>query len=223
MKKIFAIMSAVVLLGFASLANADDYFFSGTFTSDDEIKYLSFHLDEASPVVLRTYSYAGGTDSDGNVISGGGFDPVLSLFNSSYVFIDDSDDGDETAAGMKNVGVDAISGKQWDSYLVVELTAGDYVVVLTQADNDFSGDPGDNISEGFENQGAGNYTPETIFDETGVVVTGSFWEEYEGVYNQRTGNWAVGVTSTPEPVSSILFGIGAGMIGIRRMRKNSRG
>ena len=48
--------------------------FTGTFTRDDEIQLLSLVVGAPSTVTLRSYSYAGGTQANGNVVLAGGFD-----------------------------------------------------------------------------------------------------------------------------------------------------
>jgi len=75
-------------------------------------------------------------------LPGGGFDPVLSLFDSANLFITDADDGSSN--------VDIVTGEAFDTFFQPVLTAGTYTVVITQFDNFFSGGFGDPLSTGFD-------------------------------------------------------------------------
>ena len=86
------------------------------------------------------HSYAGGTNADGVAIAAGGFDPVLTLFDSSGVLVDQNDDNPNTPTGDPNTGA------AYDSFLQVTLDAGSYTVAVSQYDN-FAIGP--NLSDGF--------------------------------------------------------------------------
>lgn len=91
-------------------------------------------------VTLRTYSYAGGLNSAGNVIPRGGFDPILAVYDGvSGAVLAVNDDG-----GV-NVPAD-INGSRYDTYLQVALPVGSYKVAIMQFDNFPAGA---NLTDGF--------------------------------------------------------------------------
>ena len=67
--------------------------FVGTLTSANNVLQFDFTVTTQSQITLRTYSYAGGTNAQGQVIPSGGFDPILALFNSVGALINQNDDG----------------------------------------------------------------------------------------------------------------------------------
>ena len=105
-------------------------FFVGTFSQDTDQREVFFTLQQAGTVVLRTYAYAGRVNSAGTTISRGGFDPTLTVFDSSGRLIASNEDG-----GCGAVAPDAVTGLCWDSYLDLALPAGNYRLVLTQSTN----------------------------------------------------------------------------------------
>ena len=75
-------------------ANATDFSFAGNFKHRNEVQELNFTVaGTAKEVVLRTWSFAGGTNAEGAVIEHGGFDPMVTLFDASGIRIGFSDDG----------------------------------------------------------------------------------------------------------------------------------
>ena len=129
-------------------AGAASFSFSGNFSEDDSVQLLTLSVASTSAVTFKTYSYAGGTDAAGARIPEGGFDPVLSLFNSSGSLVRSNDDG--TCA---QVGMDSVSGQCFDSYLRVSLAPGSYTLALTEYDNEPLGPA---LANGFDHQGKGN-------------------------------------------------------------------
>ncbi|MBF0478247.1 MAG: DVUA0089 family protein [Candidatus Omnitrophica bacterium] len=228
MKKLLSILVVAAVLGLGSVAQASVQSFQGSFSSDDEIHFFTFHQDTAQTVALRSFSYAGGINAEGTVIAAGGFDPILSLFNSSGNLIDFSDDNEDYHKGVPFpivVAIDPVTGKAFDSYFTAFLNPGDYTVAITQAENNFAGGLGDNISLGFREQGQGNYTPGIVKTETGIDVTGSFWETNgNNTIYQRTNLWAFDVdqggstNAVPEPASLLLLGSGLAGMFFRRKR-----
>src|SRR5215813_13417684 len=123
-----------------SVAHADNFSFTGNFTQDDNVQLFNFTVGALSTVTLRTVSYAGGTNSAGTVISRGGFDPILALFNATTgALFGQNDDG-------TGVPTD-ITGVAFDTLLTTSLAAGNYTVAVMQFDN-FAVGP--NLSNGFE-------------------------------------------------------------------------
>jgi len=216
---------AIVLCLLAGVANAGDLLITGTFTQDDQLQVFLFSAPSAS-VLLRTWSYAGGTITgtggplDGTVIAAGGFDPVLTLFDATYGFgplnpyVADNNDG----AG---VDPDPVNGYSFDSLLFLTgLDMGHtYALVLSQNDNTHKGT---SYGDGFSQAGQGNFTSTEFGCNDGApFCQGPFQANLDG-------HWAVeisgvgGVASAPEPGSALLLAAGAAALALlRRRRKHS--
>ena len=162
--------------------------FVGTFSQDTDQREVFFTLQQADEVVLRTFSYAGGVNSAGTTIPRGGFDPTLSVFDSSGRLVASNEDG-----GCGAVAADAVTGLCWDSYLGLVLPAGNYRLVLTESTNTANGPT---LADSFKyacstaNQNAAvcsqNFTP----DPNPGVLPAGFWDESR---NQRVGLYALDV------------------------------
>lgn len=110
---------------FTCQANADTFTQSGTFTSDGQVAGFSFTTTTTQSYNFYTTSYAGGANADGTATMAGGFDPVLSLFNSDGTLFN----GEGTA--VSNGGSDA--------NISDILTPGSYILALSEFPN-FSND-----------------------------------------------------------------------------------
>src|SRR5438094_440923 len=77
----FVLTVAVILL-FSRVSTAANFSFIGAFVQDDDRQNFTFTSPSGS-VTIRTWSYAGGTNAAGSVVAAGGFDPVLSVFDST--------------------------------------------------------------------------------------------------------------------------------------------
>jgi len=132
----------------APAAHAASFSFTGTFGQDDDVQLFNFSVGATSDVTLRSYSYAGGTMADGTVISSGGFDPILALFDSTGALLEQNDDG----AG---VPVDPATGSAFDTMLSRSLAPGDYTVSVMQFNNFATGPT---LGDGFDREGEGNFT-----------------------------------------------------------------
>lgn len=137
--------------------------FVGSLITPNDVLVFDFTLDEAGSVILRTYSYAGGTNAAGQEMPSGGFDPILALFDGLGNLIDQNDDG-----GSANVPADPDTGSFYDTYLESELDAGDYQVAVTVFSN-FAVGP--TIDDGFQSNNGDSFfdrTPNFAFDVLGA-------------------------------------------------------
>jgi len=204
---IFAVL--VVVLAVAPATYANNFSFTGSFTQDDNVQLFTVTVPVTSTVTFRTWSYAGGVNAAGQTIPHGGFDPILAVFDSTGLLIGQNDDG-----GCALVNADPVTGQCYDTYFTTSLIPGIYTVSVMEYDN-FAIGP--NLSNGFLQQGQGNFTGPDF-----CGVTGGF---YDVTCDQRTNQWAfdalnVGnVTTTPEPSSLMLLGSGViGLAGVIRRK-----
>ena len=186
----------VCLLAMSATASAitittDSY--TGTFSNDNDVTTQFIFMASSGTVSAETFSYAGGTQADGNVVDAGGFDPILSLFNVvTGTLIAQNDD----FAGAAN---DPVTGSAFDSMLdSIFILAGTYQLVLTQYAN-FPSEPFGT----FPGSGTTNFT------------------DIDG--NVRTNEYAFDVTisTVPVPAAGILFAsalFGAGFLGRRKKK-----
>lgn len=143
MTKIALAAAAALAALAATPAAAADFSFSGMLGDPNDVLFVDFTVAGSSTVTLRTYSYAGGTNAGGQTFAAGGFDPILALFNSAGVLIDDNDDG-----GCSAVPADPVTALCYDTFLQLDLAPGTYTVAVSQFPN-FAVGP--NLSDGFEN------------------------------------------------------------------------
>ncbi|TWT52186.1 hypothetical protein KOR42_30540 [Thalassoglobus neptunius] len=217
MKKFMAAWSIFMMMGMLSHAEAGFFSFRGEFEADDTVQLFNFTLNSTSNVTLQSFGYGGGVQADGNVVSAGGFDPILYLFDSSGNVIDFNDDG-----GFPAVNFDPTTGSSYDVYMeILGLAAGDYIVALSQYDNFLNGGLGGNLSDGFAFTGDPEFTQKFTGNSSG-----KFWD-VDGF--ARNGEFAfdiIGVDSAslqsvPEPSSLALVTLGLASAGvIRRKRRN---
>jgi hypothetical protein len=208
------IAAILVVLITPFLSNAASLSWTGNFAQDDDLQFFTLTLNNPSTITIVTMSYAGGTNAAGSVIPRGGFDPVLSLFDSAGNLVGVNNDG-----GCPAVGQDAVTNACWDALLMPSLIAGTYTVVLSEADNSASGPT---LADGFLRQGQGNFTGPNF-----VGMPGSFWDVNP---DQRTSAWALdirdvdaaNISGVPEPATGVLM-TGLCIVGaLSRLRLRSR-
>ncbi len=205
---LFKAGAALVALTIPLAANSISHI--GTFSQDDNEVSFSFSLATQEIVTMQTWSYAGGTNAGSVLIAAGGFDPVLTVFDSAGNWQGANDDG----TGM--VATDKATGNAFDSYLSLDLAPGAYDLFLTEADNTAVDEL---LSDGFTQTGNGNFScPEFI------GIEGSFCDATPAF---RNGSYAVDIVyadsaasnSTPEPATGITFLVAAVAIAFAHSRR----
>jgi hypothetical protein len=199
---------------FGGLASANNFSFTGTTNTDDQLQSFFFTLSGSGTVVMQTFGYAGGTNQAGMPIPEGGFDPFLALFDSSGNLLDENDNNPSAT-------VDPITGAAFDSFLSDSLSAGTYELILSQSGNV----PVDTLlSDGYTQTGSPNYTA------ANGCTNGIFCD---GTAANRTGNWAVDIdnvnsatetgttTTVPEPSTLIGLGLCVGFAGMMIFRRRA--
>lgn len=168
-----------------------DFSFVGAFAQDDERRQFAFTLSQPGNVLIRTWSYAGGVNSTGARIEAGGFDPSLSLFDSTGLLLAANRDG-----GCNKVAADSVTASCWDAFVAATLPSGAYQLVLTESENmPF----GPNLTDPFVYDGAGNFTA-----APGITLPAGFWDFSP---NRRNNSYAVdisGVDSAQLPLGPAI-------------------
>lgn len=173
----------------ASAATLTFASYSGSLGSDDSIALFDFTVDAPGRVGIRTLSYGGGLLADGTEIPPGGFDPILTLFDSNSNVITANDD-------HRDGRTDPTTGSNYDSRIVSSLNPGRYTVAVSQYDNFYISDNGR-----FERQGEPNFT--SLFG----CSAGQFCDT---AGNSRTNRW---VAEVPEPSTILGSGLVLGFLG----------
>lgn len=166
---------------------------SGNFVLDADYTIVPFSLLVGSTVTIETTSYANG-----------GFDPLLTLVGPfsgpSGSVIAENDDKDF----INNI---------LDSFISIDLSAGNYEVVITQSLNQLNGAS----------------VPPYTFTKTGNF-TGTEYGCSQGSFCNYSGenrgtNWSLNITAVPtvaEPETLALMGLGlTGLFLSRRGKKDS--
>ncbi len=195
----------------AAYSRASTVSYSGTFVGDDQVAQYSYTTPGAGPVIFSTDSYGGGT-FNGVTTAAGGFVPVISVFNAANGVLLGSDGGDGIcSAGM---AADVTTNMCDDASLSLTLGTGSYVVAVSEF---FNVPVGPNLSDGFLEQGQGNFTGGTC------GTSGAFYETDVAPCVQRDGNFTLNISAVPEPTTLGLgvLAIAAGLMGRRvRSRKS---
>jgi len=202
-KSLIAIVSIVATSCVAFPAHAEFTFTvaSGNLSADDDVQSTPFTLTQAQSLIFYTTSYAGGTNADGTVTPAGGFDPILTLFDSSGNTIAYNDD-DTTGF----VGTDPATGLAADSYFSETLGPGTYTLSISEYDNFASTDSSDWTEAGnptFTSEFANpfNPLPGPFLDQTGDQRTSSY------TYDIQASDFNAEPGAVPEPSPAIDMGL----------------
>jgi len=207
----------IALAVFPLISQATNVTLQGNFTADDNVQLFSVFLAAPATVDIRSYGYAGGATSTGTIVPRGGFDTILTLFSTSGVFLDENDDG----AG---VATDPTTGLAGDARISANLTAGSYIVALTQYDNFSIG----NLADGFAETGHPRFTADPDF-ANGGACPGNMFRDISGTDGRcRNGIWALdfvnvsSVKAVPEPSGLLLAGVGLAVLLVVRFRNRRK-
>ena len=203
MKTLYRNLATAIFLFCSLSAQASVISSQGSFASDDEVRLFNFSLPVDFLFSARTWSFGGGVNGAGDPIAAGGFAPILSLFsatgNQDLLQIAQAGAGGSCPSGAN---VDAASGYCFDVGVSALLSAGDYLLALTQDNNT---PLGPYFTDGFLQAGRGNFTGPDYLGANGqcVLVDGS----------QRNCNWAVDLVlpdrvTVPEPGTLALLALG---------------
>jgi hypothetical protein len=197
---------------------------NNAFATDDDSFQTTFNVTTAGEVTLQTWSYAGGIAGHMPGVAGGGFTPVLSVFDSTG-FLEASENGSNIydpvshpfggSCGPSNQ-TDLSTGFCEDIFLKIgSLAIGNYTVVLTQYNN---APNGPTLVDGF------SWTGTTDF--TGAVncglPAGSMFRDANDCSQQRSADWAFEIvvpdapTGVPEPASGAVLALGLALLLRRR-------
>lgn len=215
MKSSYLSFTASVLLLAAFSAQASISSYTGTFSSDDEIKTFTFTLMASGVVTAQTWSFGGGINAGGTAISAGGFAPTLSLFNmtpsSDYGILLQTVQSGVRGSCPSGANDDSASGFCWDVGLSSTLQAGTYQLALTQ---DTNTPYGPTLVEGFQKTGQGDFTGTDYLGQPGqfILIDGS----------QRTNAWALDISipsSTPVPLPGGFALLASGLVAMFGLRR----
>lgn len=232
--KRWMILSIVFFLP-ASAVCSTSLSYTGNLATPEDVFEVTFSLSSAQNVAIETWSFGGGTNAAGTAISGGGFDPMVSLFSgagpsATIVSVAGSPAADADTlsnppfsfvgncppAGMVTIGTGTGSSVCGDVNLQLSaLAPGVYTLVLTDANYVPSAvNPGppssEHLSDGFSDLTGGVFqTCNTTSNGTTCITP--------------TSHFAVDIVdlsgaglSTPEAESFSLVGIGFLALGVLR-------
>jgi hypothetical protein len=189
---------AVLLAGMTAPASAASFSYTGNFVNDSDVQLFNFNLLASTTVTLQTFSYGGGTNSAGNTIVSGGFEPTLQIFDFPSGAINGGSilPGDVASCGPRNTDPNRPIHLCREDFAQVFLAAGNYVVALTENPNVANGP---NLSDGF------------FADTDPQNLTAINQNHFADVASQPgDGHWALDITvrdvgaATPEPGSALL-------------------
>jgi hypothetical protein len=209
-------LAAALTVGASAMAAPTNFSFRGTFTQDDNVQLFNFSSDGSATSYIVSYGYAGGTQADGTVIGRGGFDTILTLFTAAGTRVGFNDDGASgcftaaaaVAPGTVNGATDPVTSRRWDTCFSALLSAGDYILAVTQYDN-FSRTA--SLADGFVRDGQGNFT--STFSGACASI-GSFCDASG---NGRTNAWAYDILNVETAVGTVAAPTSLALAGLALM------
>ena len=191
-------------------ASTTNFSFQGNFTADNVVSLYNFYLSAAGTVTFRSYGFAGGAMlGDGSVVSAGGFDSNVAIFDATGVLLAQNDDGNVSDPAPCNIGTDPATGMAFDFCLQQALAAGVYTLAVTQSGNWANGP---DFVDGFSAAGDPQFT--------GAWCTNGQFCDSNG--DNRTNHFAFDIlgadfAATPAPATLAL--LGPGLFGLRSTRR----
>lgn len=198
--------------------------FTGNFVNDNDLQLFTFNLSLPGTVTFLTLGFGGsgnlplGTNGAGDVITPGGFESVLQIyeaFTGVAVGLPIRPGEGTCFPRMRDPNRIPAFPLCQDAYAQVPLSAGYYLLSLTQSPNE----PIGNWSDGFlytNNPDPGSNDPNFNHGFVGSLDA------------QGTGAWALDISSVdaaaevPEPASGLLAAAGLILAGIGARRRRSR-
>ncbi len=192
---------AAALLGMlltVAPAFALDFDFSGDFVYHNDVLTVNFYGTAGDVVTLFSSSW-----------DDGGFDPMLSLFDSAGTLLTWQDDGYNVGSTLSN-GISYTHGR-WDSYYSWELpTSAVYTVALTT----------------YYNYPLGNLAAGFTYDAQSPIPIATWNQPANGIrdsaysFHVLNATEAIQTSGVPEPTSLLLLGAGLLGLGIVRRKKS---
>jgi uncharacterized protein (TIGR03382 family) len=183
-------------------------------------------------VVIRTLGYGGGSNIPGNYVVPGGFEPVVTVYDSG---------GLQAAGSLQpgpNGGDCAVRypdpnrlGLCQDVYAIFFLAAGNYTVSLSQLGNEPVGNVGAGFTHPYIASVPGPPTCPDIFNPVCSMTVNQLnnytdpvnGTPFNGTFGfTGTGSWALDISTAPEPGPALLTMAGLILVGIGVRRRRSR-